>query len=158
MDKVIIIEKDSAIADDIYRLMKALNFESEIVRTRKNAIKTLSSDNVKALFINIEMLMINPQRIIEHVSTLTKNKKLMDISIFYIYSDPNSDVYKKLSNFPHDGELIKPFRAEDVYKLFIKKITLEVQLEAENLFDDKLKSYKNYLSVRENWLSRFADL
>ncbi len=157
MKRILIIERESAVITPIKKAVESLNLHPTVFLTWNLALKTIPLNEVVAVFINVEMLRIE---ISEIVNYFNKNHKTnnYEIPVYFMFSQKRMDIFSKIKNVKHAGELSKPFKLEEIYYLLEKSLALlNLELEQYDLYFN-IKKFEDYSSELGNWLENIKVL
>jgi len=154
---IIIIEKDQQLVDSICLLLEMLNLKSRIFPNWSYKLKTLSREDIAAVFLNIDNLPVKPDEV-KKVLIGKKGGREKKIPLIYFFRSFESSAYKTFSVVPHAAELKKPFSMEELNTVIRSTIELEPIKDDVTTMED---SYKQVLSFKEEldtWLAQLQVL
>lgn len=154
---IIIIEKDQQIVDSVSRLVELLNLKPVVFYNWNYKIKTLPFDEIAAIFVNVDVLMIKPEDLLKGISTASQGTT-RKVPLIYIYRYEESKNYQKFSSIPHAAELKKPFTLEDFYNILRSIVTVGPLKANISIVEDELVETKNFLLEFDEWLSQLDKL
>ncbi len=155
MKTILIIEKESYTANAISRLVQALNFKPVII-FRLDSL-TINREKVAAIFLNIEIPILNIKRVLSEFMDQEKSGKLL-VPVFFLYSREDSDSFKESIELPHTAAIKKPFTLERIYSLLEKHVEFERDQTVHAVFKDNLEGFWNFAHEFKDWLVRFGKI
>ncbi len=151
-EKILIIENEESTLQIFIQFLHTLNIKYQILHnfTKDTVLKDKS--NIKAIFINVELNFIDLKKFMQEF--LQPDLKT-SIPIFFLYSRQFNKSFLAAKRFPHEGEIKKPVKAEDLLEVLKCCFDLEKQIEyPEKVFRDKLKGFQEYESKTEELIGK----
>jgi len=153
--KILIIEKDLATINSISTLIAALNFERIIFYNWNPKLKSYPRAEIVAIFINVEIPMINVDKIINEFQGTNQEDQ---IPIFYLYNKTYSDDFITAMKLPHTTELRKPFTLVQLYQLMDKYLNINQIPEEQLSTKNKAQEFRQFSTDFKAWLAKYNSI
>ena len=143
--KILLIDNDEHTFQLFMQVAAALNIEYLIMHNWGRSVHLPEKKNIKAVFVNVELNFIDLQLIWKEF--MPKDAEIK-IPIFFLFSRTFCKSYQAAKRLPHNGELKKPLKAEELFEALNSCINLETLIDyPEEKFKDKIKDFRAYLSA-----------
>jgi len=157
MKKILIIDRDSTILNDISRLVTALKYEP-VVAFNIAALAGLIKEEIAAVFIDVETKMINVEDVVKYFNNGNSVGNGAEIPIFLMHSNKSAYYLKHAKRLPHAGLIEKPFELENIFKILQSQLDFDSITYEQFSNQYKLNQLKNYADSMSEWLEKFGAL
>ncbi len=152
-NKVLVIDNDEGTIQTISQLVNALNLESLVMHNWGKSLNFLEKEKLLAVFVNVEMSNVDLAELLRLFPQDGKDGNR--VSVFYLYSKSFNRLYLAAKKFPHAGELKKPVKGEDIFRLLNAIINLEEFISYnEYQYRKRLNQFKLALSETVSLLQK----
>ncbi|WP_456408434.1 hypothetical protein [Caldithrix abyssi] len=142
---ILLIDNDETTIQLFMQVAAALNIEYLIMQNWARPQNLPGRKTIKAVFVNVEMSSVDLQQIIKE---FIQNDEEEKAPVFILYSKSFSKQYQVAKRFPHNGELKKPFNAEELFEVLNACMDLEALIEyPEEKYREKIRNFRAYLTA-----------
>ncbi len=143
-EKILIIDNDDAAIQTIGQLARVFNIETMVMHNWGKALNLLEHERIIAVFVNVELEMINLQMLIKKFFQ-TEGEQGSKIPVYFLYSRLFGKNYQRARHLPHAGELKKPIDVRTFIDVLNKLVKLEDKIDyKEREYRDKMKKFTEY--------------
>lgn len=158
MNKVLILEQDKETAESIHRLLTAYHIMAEVTLSHPAAIQYYSSNDLTAIFMNVEMPTISVHSIVADFNDISNTKGRTRPPIIFLCG--NSEVVRQLqlNTIPASVVLEKPISIADLHRILdaLKVVSFHFDSFAE--IEGKTSQFSDFLVASRSWLQQVGKI
>jgi len=157
MSQILILDNDRNTVETISRFLTAVQLQPA---THIKRLGSLNIDEVKKLagiIIDVEIRNLAIDELYELLSDAGEEVQ-RNLPIIYLYSNPESEPYRKAMEYPPNGELQKPVQLGELSDLLTRFFTLDALLDRPRMFAEQQAEHYQYLENTHQLLKRITPL
>ncbi len=143
-EKLLIIDNDDTAIQTIGQLARVFNIDTVVMHTWGKALNLLEDEKIAAVFVNVELEMINLEMLIRKFYQ-SEGQSGRKVPVYFLYSRLFGKRYQKAKHLPHAGELKKPVAVRSFVELLNQLVKLEDRIEyREKEYREKMDKFRGY--------------
>jgi len=154
---ILLIEKDTNLADAMIRICAALNLEAEVMQTHSNATRAYAAKHPSAVFYDPGMKMIDPRALLEDFTGVAHARKVRPTPVIFMTDTPEDLVRLGLKGLPGTAVISKPIQVEVLYAIFNKLSLVQLDIpHPSNTARGKIETWEKFLKTSEDFASNLS--
>lgn len=155
MGKVLIIDKDIKTIEVLELLLQALRQPYNVASTHSNAMRIYNNERVEAIFMNPEMLLVEPKALMDEMDVAMAKLKRSRAPVFFLYTNDGLVHRYKLNELPGCQLVKKPVSMEQIYEILDGLGLTKLRITAESQqVKDKIERFEGFIKQSEAWLAQ----
>ncbi|MFC1484398.1 hypothetical protein ACFL6Q_05075 [Candidatus Neomarinimicrobiota bacterium] len=154
MRKVLILEQDKETAESIHRLLKAYHIMAEVTPSHPAAIQFYSSNELTAIFMNVEMPTISVHNLLVDFDDISKTKSQTRPPIIFLYSKSEVIQQLQLNTIPSSVVLEKPISIADLHRILDALKVVSFHFDSFEALEGKISHFSDFLVASRSWLQQ----
>lgn len=151
--KVILIDKDQHLIESMGMLVELLNFQPVTFSNWNYKIKSIAGEEIAAIIVNLESLIIKPYEIVQNINSLQSEAK-EKIPVILTYESNESSTYNSYSILPHCAMLKKRYTLEEFFQVLKTNVHIGSIKSEITILEEELEEIRYFKSEFEEWLNQ----
>jgi CheY-like chemotaxis protein len=154
MNKVLILEQDKETAESIHRLLKAFHIVAEITSSHPAALQSYSSNELRAIFMDVEMPTISVHGMLADFDDISKTKGQTRPPIIFLCWKSEVIQQLQLNTIPGSLVLEKPISIADLYRIMDALKVVSFHFDSFEALEGKISHFSDFLVASRSWLQQ----
>lgn len=155
MKSVLIIDRETRLANSLKNLAQVLGIEVEIVARKNAARQHFSTGQVGLIIANTELTTIRFDDLMTDFTSIQRRNRIPDVPVFFVFNPPLEDVANIPENVPKYYLLSRDTSLASIYGLLDAHILSDTTLERNGHFTRYSKLHDEFVQDYDSWLSDF---
>jgi CheY-like chemotaxis protein len=154
MKKVLILEQDKETAETIDRLLKVFHITAEVTPSHPAAIQSYSSNELMAIFMDVEMPTISVHGMLADFDDISKTKGQKRPPIIFLCSKSEVVQQLHLKTIPGSVVLEKPVSIANLHRILDALKVVSFHFDSFEVIEGKISHFSDFLVASRSWLQQ----